>query len=59
MKGLRRTNLLVQNSHGDVKYSIGNTDNHILITMYGVIWAQDLRRRSLSKLYNQWGVHLN
>ena len=31
-KGLRSANLL-QNSHGDVKYSIGNIVNNIVITM--------------------------
>ena len=31
VKGLKSTNWLSQNSHGDVKYSIGNTVNNILI----------------------------
>ena len=39
VKGLRSTSLLLQNSHGDVKYSIGNIVNNILITMYGVRWV--------------------
>ena len=34
VKGVRST-LLLQNSDGDVKYSIGNIGNDILITMYG------------------------
>ena len=42
MRVLRSTNQQLQNSHGDVKYSIGNTVNNILITMYGVRWVQDL-----------------
>ena len=35
-KGLRSTNWLLQSSHGDVKYSIGNIINNILVTMYSV-----------------------
>ena len=42
VKGLRRTNWLLQNRHGYIKYSIGNIVNNILITMYGVRWLQDL-----------------
>ena len=37
VKGLRSTNWLLRNSDGDVKYSIRNIVNTILITMYGVI----------------------
>ena len=36
MKGLRSTNWQLQNSHGDVKYSIGNIVNNIVITVCGV-----------------------
>ena len=39
VRGLRSTNWLLQNSHGDEKYSMGNTVNNILITMYGVRWV--------------------
>ena len=39
VKGLGSTNWLLQNSHRDVKYSIGNVVNNILITMYGVSWV--------------------
>ena len=39
MKGLRSTNWLLQNSHGDVKYSIGNIVSNIVITIYGVRWV--------------------
>ena len=42
----------LQNSQRDVKYSIGNIVNNILITMYGVRWIQDLLGGSLSKLHN-------
>ena len=33
VKGLRSTNWLLQNSHGNVKYSIGDTVNNIVITV--------------------------
>ena len=33
VKELRSANWLLQNSHGDVKYSIGNIVNTILITI--------------------------
>ena len=41
VKGLSTSGWL-QNSHGDVKYSTGNTVNNIVITMYGVRWVLDL-----------------
>lgn len=42
-KGIRTTNWLLQNSHGDVlKCSIGNIIKNIIITMYGVGWVLDL-----------------
>ena len=39
VKGLRSTNWQLQNSHEDVKYSIGDRVNSIVITMYGVKWV--------------------
>ena len=36
VRGLRSTNWQLQNSHGDVKYSIGNIVNSIVIT----VWCQ-------------------
>ena len=51
-KGLRSINWELQNSHRDVKYSMGNIVNNILITIYGVRRVQDLSRWPLSKLYN-------
>ena len=39
IKGLRSTNWWLQNSHGDVKYSIGNIVDNNLITMYGPDWC--------------------
>ena len=44
VNGLRNTYLLLQNSHADVKYSIGNIINNILITMHGVRQVLDLLR---------------
>lgn len=39
VKRLRSTN---KNSHGDVKYSVGNIVNNIVISMYGVRRVLDL-----------------
>ena len=39
MKGLKSTNWQLQSSHGDVKYSVGNVVNNVLITMYGARWV--------------------
>ena len=50
VKGLRNTDWLLQNSHGDVKHNTENIVNDILITMYGARWAQDLSGLSLRKL---------
>ena len=38
-KGIKSTNWLLRNSPGDVKYSMGNVVNNIVITMYGVRWV--------------------
>ena len=42
MKGLTSTIWQLQNSHRDVKDSIGNVVNNIAMTMYGVRWVPDL-----------------
>ena len=39
---IRSTNWLLQNGHGDVKYSIGNIVNNNVTTKDGVRWVQDL-----------------
>ena len=64
--GLRGTNWLLQNSHGNVEYSIGNIISSIAITMYGVRWVLDLLVWSLCKLYKclisvlyTWNVYVN
>ena len=41
-KGLRSTNWQLQNNHRDVKYSVGNVVNNIVLIMYGVTWVLDL-----------------
>ena len=41
VKGLRSISWLLQNSHGDVKYSIGNIVNNAIVT-YDVRWVGDL-----------------
>ena len=51
VKGLRRTNWQLQNSHRDGKYSIGNIVNNIVITMYSARCVLNLLGRSLHKLY--------
>ena len=62
MKGLRSTNWQLQNSYGDVKHSIGNIVNDIVITMYGVGWGVlGLLEGPLGKLYKcltTYVVHL-
>ena len=42
MKGLKSTNWLAQNSHGDGTYSTGNIVNNIVITVHGARWALEL-----------------
>ena len=41
-KGLRGTDWQLKNSQGNVKYSIGNVVNNIVITIYSARWEQDL-----------------
>ena len=53
MKGLRNSDWLLQNSHGDVKYGTGNVVN--LITTFGVRWVQDLSKPPLAELYELLG----
>ena len=53
---IKKYKLVVMEQSWDVKYSIGNTVNNILITMYGVMKVQDLLRWSLSKLCNVWSL---
>lgn len=42
VKGLRSMNWQLQNSLGDVKYSIGKIGGHIVITMYDIRWVPGL-----------------
>ena len=41
-KGFTSTNWQLQNSHGDVKYSIGNIVNIIVTTVCGARWALEI-----------------
>ena len=41
-KGLRSTNLVITNSHRNIKYSAGTIVNNVVITMYGARWALEL-----------------
>ena len=40
--GLKKTNWSLQNSHGDVKYSIESIFTNIVIVMDGVRWVLEL-----------------
>ena len=53
MEGLRSTNWQLQNSHRDVKYSIGNIANDIFITRYGATWV--LETSGPGALYKMYG----
>ena len=48
---IRSTNGQLQNSHEDVKYSIGNIVNNIVIVMHSAKWLLHLSEGSLCKLY--------
>ena len=50
-KRLGSTNWSLQNGHEDVKHSIGNIVNNIIITMHGLRWVLDLLGGTLHKLY--------
>ena len=39
VKGLRSTDWQLQNGHGEVTFSTGNTVNSIVVTMYGASWV--------------------
>ena len=62
VKGLRRKNCQLQNSHRDVKYSIGNRVNNIVTTTYGARWVLDLSKGTLFcviKMFKHYSIHLN
>ena len=42
VKGLRNTSKLLQKSHRDVKYNIGNIVNNFPLTMHDVRWVLGL-----------------
>ena len=49
VKRLRSTKWQLQNSHGDVKYGVGNGVN-IVVTMYDARWVRELLGRSFCRL---------
>ena len=51
-KGLRSTNWQLQNSHGDIKYSLGNIVNTIVMTIHGIRCIQDLLGGHLVRYIN-------
>ena len=51
VKGLRMRDWQLHNSHGDVKYSIGNAVNNTVTTMYGATWVLEILRGSVGKVY--------
>ena len=59
VKGLRSTNWMFQNSHGDVKYKMGNIVNNSVITVVSdgceICWDEHLESYVMS---NHWGIHL-
>ena len=52
VKGLRSTDRQLQNSHGAVKCSRGNTVSNIVITKYGARWVLEILGASLYKVYD-------
>ena len=50
VKGIRSTDWYLQNNHGDIKYSIGNIVNNILINMCGARWVLEILGESLVKI---------
>lgn len=53
---IKKYNWFLQSSHDDVKYSIGNTVNDILITRRGAGWVLDLLGWSQMKLWDVWSL---
>ena len=51
-KGFRSTDWWLQNSPRNVKHSIGNIANNIVITIYGARKVLEISGESLCKLYN-------
>ena len=52
VKEIEKYRLVVQNSHGDAKYSMGNIVNIIVVTMYGARWVLELSGETLHKVYD-------
>ena len=47
VKGLRSTDWQLQSSHEDVKYSIGNIFNNIIMTMYSQVGTGNIGKNLL------------
>ena len=56
MKGLRSTDLQLQNSHGDAKYRMWNIANNTVMAVYSVRWALDLSGCSLHSYINVYSL---
>lgn len=59
VKGLNSTNWKLQNSHGDIKHSLGNTVNNTVITISGARWVLELLGRMLGKVYDCLRVYIS
>ena len=52
-EGIKSTNWLLPNSHRDIKYSLGNVDNNVVMTMCGARWALEISGgQTLCKVYD-------
>ena len=47
VKGLGSTSWGFQNSHRDLKYSLGNVVTNIVITMHGARWVLEIKEETL------------
>ena len=52
MKDLRTADWQLQNSHGDVNYSMGKRVSNIVMTMYGAGWIIEILRCTICRIYD-------
>ena len=50
-EGTKKYKLTVVSSQGNIKNSIRNMDNNIIMTIYGIRWVLGLSEQSLCRLY--------
>ena len=50
-KGISKYRLPVRKQYGDVKCSVGNTVNNIVVTMFGARWALEILGGSFCKVH--------